>query len=51
MNLFVVQATVKDLKLARIVRGIFPFIAADFVRLALLLAFPALALWLPGRMF
>ncbi len=51
MNLFVVQATVKDLKLARIVRGIFPFIAADLVRLILLLAFPALALWLPGQMF
>ncbi len=51
MNLFVVQATVKDLKLARVVRGIFPFIAADLVRLVLLLAFPALALWLPARMF
>ena len=51
MNLFVVQATVKDLKLGRIVRGIFPFIAADLLRLVLLLAFPALALWLPGQMF
>jgi TRAP-type C4-dicarboxylate transport system permease large subunit len=51
MNLFVVQATVKDLKLARIVRGIFPFIAADLLRLVLLLAFPAFALWLPGQMF
>ena len=51
MNLFVVQGTVKDLKLARIVRGITPFILADILRLALLLAFPALALWLPGQMF
>ncbi len=51
MNLFVVQGTVKDLKLGRIVRGITPFIIADVLRLALLVAFPALALWLPGKMF
>lgn len=51
MNLFVVQGTVKNLKLGRIVRGITPFIVADIIRLALLVAFPALALWLPGQMF
>jgi len=27
-----------------------PFILADLVRVALLLAFPALSLWLPGLM-
>lgn len=51
MNLFVVQGTVKDLRFERVVRGITPFIIADIVRLALLLAFPALVLWLPGQMF
>ena len=47
MNLFVVQATVPGLRMGTVVRGILPFILADLVRLALLLAFPALVLWLP----
>lgn len=46
MNLFVVQATVPGLKQATVVRGILPFILADFVRLALLVAFPAITLWM-----
>ena len=46
MNLFVVQATVPGLKQATVVRGILPFILADFVRLALLVAFPVITLWL-----
>ena len=48
MNLFVVQASVPGLRLGTVVRGILPFILADAARLALLLAFPALVLWLPG---
>lgn len=48
MNLFVVQATVPGLKQATVVRGILPFILADLVRLGLLVAFPALTLWLAG---
>jgi tripartite ATP-independent transporter DctM subunit len=51
MNLFVVQGTVPDLRIAKVWSGVVPFVMADIVRLALLLAFPALALWLPGRMF
>ena len=31
-------------------RGIMPFLAADFVKLALLVAFPLIALWLPATM-
>ncbi len=48
MNLFVVQASVPDLRLGTVVRGILPFILADIARLILLLAFPGLVLWLPG---
>ena len=48
MNLFVVQGTSPGLTQATVVRGILPFILADVVRLALLVAFPALVLWLPG---
>ncbi|PQO23262.1 C4-dicarboxylate ABC transporter permease [Rhodobacteraceae bacterium WD3A24] len=51
MNLFVVQATVRGITQGRVVRGILPFILADLVRLAMLLGFPALTLWLPGMMF
>ncbi len=48
MNLFVVQGTSPGLTQATVVRGIAPFILADVLRLTLLVAFPALALWLPG---
>ncbi len=50
MNLFVVQGTVGGLTQGTVVRGILPFILADIVRLVLLVAFPALVLWLPGAM-
>lgn len=48
MNLFVVQATRPDISSGTIVRGILPFIGADFVRLALLIAFPSITLYLLG---
>ena len=51
MNLFVVQATASRLTQRTVVRGIVPFILADFLRLALLAAFPALSLWLTGAAF
>lgn len=47
MNLFIAQAAAGSIPLGTIVRGIFPFILADFIRLALLVAFPAIVLWLP----
>jgi TRAP-type C4-dicarboxylate transport system permease large subunit len=39
-----------ELRQVTVVRGILPFFAADLVRLALLVAFPILTLWLPTRM-
>jgi tripartite ATP-independent transporter DctM subunit len=50
MNLFVIQGVAPGLRQGTIVRGILPFLAADAVRLALLVAVPALTLWLPGRL-
>lgn len=47
MNLFVVQAASQGVSQSTVVRGILPFILADILRLVLLLAFPAIALWLP----
>jgi tripartite ATP-independent transporter DctM subunit len=49
MNLFVISAVV-PLPLQTFVRGILPFVMADFVRILVLVAFPALAIWLPQSM-
>jgi tripartite ATP-independent transporter DctM subunit len=49
INLFVIQS-IANLPLATIVRGIFPFVAADTVRLLVIALVPALATWLPARM-
>ncbi len=50
MNLFVIQGTVPGLSLATVIRGLPPFILADLLRLALLVAFPQLALATAGRL-
>jgi TRAP-type C4-dicarboxylate transport system permease large subunit len=51
MNLFVIRAQQPDIRIADLYRGVLPFLAADAVLIALLLAFPALALWLPRVLF
>ena len=50
MNVFVIKSVVKDVSFATILRGVLPFIATDLVRLAILIAFPIIALYLPSRM-
>jgi C4-dicarboxylate transporter, DctM subunit len=47
INLYVIQNIAPDVPLPRIFKGVLPFLAADFLHLALLLAFPALVLALP----
>ncbi|SDI37543.1 TRAP transporter large permease [Propionivibrio dicarboxylicus] len=44
MNLFVVQASQRGLSLGTVTIGVLPFLFADFIRLALLVAFPAITL-------
>lgn len=46
LNVFVVSAIARDVPMMATYRGVLPFIAADIVRLGLVAAFPALALWL-----
>ncbi len=46
LNVFVVSAIAKDVPIMRTYRGVLPFIAADILRLALVVAFPGLALTL-----
>jgi tripartite ATP-independent transporter DctM subunit len=50
MNLFVIKAVAGDLPLKTAIAGVAPFLVADMVRLILLIAFPALTLWLPSLM-
>jgi C4-dicarboxylate transporter DctM subunit len=50
LTVFVIQSQNPDIPAARIYRGTLPFLAADFVLVALLIAFPALALWLPAAL-
>ncbi len=47
LNIFVLRAQLPDIPLGTMFRGIGPFLAADVALVFLLLAFPALALWLP----
>jgi C4-dicarboxylate transporter, DctM subunit len=50
MNLFVLNALLKDVKLGQIFRGVWLFVAALCVALFIVLEVQALALWLPGLM-
>ena len=46
LNVFVVSAIAKDVPILSTYRGVLPFVLADVLRLGLVVAFPALALWL-----
>ena len=47
MNVFVLRSVLPDVPTGAIWRGVLPFLYADLVRLALLIAFPSIVLWLP----
>jgi C4-dicarboxylate transporter DctM subunit len=50
MNVFVIKSVVKDVSFSTIFKGVIPFVITDLIRLLILIAFPIIALWLPGRM-
>ena len=50
MNVFVINSIASRVSLPTIFRGVLPFVAVDVLRLALLIAFPALVLFLPSGM-
>ncbi|GAB1380764.1 TRAP transporter large permease [Pararhodobacter aggregans] len=50
INVYVINMIAKEVKLPVIFRGVLPFIAADVLRLGILVAFPAIVLWLPRTM-
>lgn len=47
LNVFVLHGVTK-IELGSIYKGVLPFVAADVIRLALLVLFPALIMWLPS---
>lgn len=47
INVFVLHNMAKDVPLGTIFRGIVPFLYADLTRLAIIILFPGLTLWLP----
>jgi len=47
LNVLVLKNVARDVPTRTVFKGVIPFIGADLIRLALLLAFPALVTWLP----
>ncbi|MCI4661390.1 MAG: TRAP transporter large permease [Neomegalonema sp.] len=47
LNVLVIGGVSPDVPIARIYRGVLPFVAVELIRIALLLALPMLCLWLP----
>ena len=50
MNVFVIKSVIKDVKLSTVFYGVMPFVLTDILRLAILIALPILATWLPSHM-
>ena len=48
LNIFIIATVARDIPMRDIFRGVTPFLGAEFLRVVLLLAFPALSLWLPA---
>jgi C4-dicarboxylate transporter DctM subunit len=49
MNVFVIKSVVPEVSFTTIFLGVIPFVITDLLRLAILIAFPVIALWLPGH--
>ncbi|MGD2044820.1 MAG: TRAP transporter large permease [Gemmatimonadota bacterium] len=49
-NVFVMRRTAPDVPMSEIFMGVLPFVVGELVVIALLIAFPEIAMWLPGRM-
>jgi TRAP-type C4-dicarboxylate transport system permease large subunit len=50
MNVFVIKTVVKDVSFSTIFLGVLPFVVTDLIRLAILIAFPIIATFLPTHM-
>lgn len=50
LNVYIMNGLAKDVPMTETYKGVVPFLLTDAVRLALLIAFPSLALWLVHRL-
>jgi C4-dicarboxylate transporter, DctM subunit len=50
LNVYIMNGLAKDVPMTETYKGVVPFLMTDAVRLALLIAFPGLALWLVHRL-
>ncbi len=50
MNLFVLSTLIPEVQTRTVFRGVIPFVVVDIIRLAILVAFPAISLYLPSLM-
>ena len=48
MNVFVINSLARDVPMSRTFLGVMPFFVAELIRVALIITFPALSLWLPS---
>jgi TRAP-type C4-dicarboxylate transport system permease large subunit len=48
MHVFVISALARDTPMWDTFKGVMPFFAAEIFRVGLLIAFPAIVLWLPA---
>ncbi|NND21007.1 MAG: TRAP transporter large permease [Silicimonas sp.] len=51
LNLFVINSMARDVPITATYRGVLPFVAADLIRVVLLVAAPILSLWLVRVLF
>jgi C4-dicarboxylate transporter DctM subunit len=50
MNVFVINGTIPKVSIVEVFRGVMPFVGIDLLRLAILVAFPGITLWLTAGM-
>src|SRR5499427_1178630 len=50
MNMFVLRTLLPEVSTGTVFSGVLPFMWADVIRLAILVAFPIISLWLPSMM-
>jgi tripartite ATP-independent transporter DctM subunit len=50
LNLYVIKGIAPDISLNDIIRGALPFVVVELIAIAILAAFPQIALWLPSIM-
>jgi C4-dicarboxylate transporter, DctM subunit len=48
LNVFVINSLAEDVPITQSFKGVIPFLMSDAVRIALVVMFPGLCLWLPG---